>query len=284
MDDHLDYDRIERAIRYLETHAADQPRLADVAAELGLSEAHFHRMFHRWAGVTPKDFVQFLTLGRAKQLLAHAHSVMDASLEVGLSGSGRLHDLFVTIEALTPGEYKRGGEGVSIAWDTHDTPLGPALFAVTERGLCGLAFLGAEGLEGALADLKARWPNAGFRQDAGAIAPYAAEVGARMQGAPARPLALLLKGTPFQLKVWEALLAVPEGRVMSYQHLAASAGVPGASRAVGTAMGANPIGYLIPCHRVIRAGGEIGEYRWGSTRKRVLLAIEGARSVLSPSA
>lgn len=277
MDDQLDYDRIERAIRYLEAHAASQPSLAEVAEHLGLSEAHFHRMFHRWAGVTPKDFVQFLTLGRAKQLLADARSVLDASLEVGLSGSGRLHDLFVSIEALTPGEYKRGGAGVAIAWAVHPTPLGPALFAATERGLCGLTFLGPEGQERAIADLRDRWPHAEFQPDAVATAPYAAEVSARMQGGPTRPLALLLKGTPFQLKVWEALLAVPEGRVMSYQGLATAAGMPSATRAVGTAMGANPIGYLIPCHRVIRAGGEIGEYRWGAVRKRVLLAIEGAR-------
>lgn len=277
MDDPLDYDRIERAIRYLEAHAASQPSLAEVADHLGLSEAHFHRMFHRWAGVTPKDFVQFLTLGRAKQLLAGERSVLDASLEVGLSGSGRLHDLFVSIEALTPGEYKRGGAGVGIAWAIHPTPLGQALFAATERGLCGLTFLGAEGPERALADLRDRWPHAEFQPDAPATMPYAAEVSARMQGGPTRPLALLLKGTPFQLKVWEALLSVPEGRVMSYQGLAAAAGMPSATRAVGTAMGANPIGYLIPCHRVIRAGGEIGEYRWGADRKRVLLAIEGAR-------
>ena len=276
-----DYARVARAITYLEAHAAEQPGLAAVAAHVGLSAFHFQRLFHRWAGVTPKDFLQTLTLQRAKRLLADSRSVFDASLEVGLSGPSRLHDLFVNLETMTPGEFRRGAAGVRIAWGIHPTPFGEALVAATERGVCGFSFLGHGGGRGprgeAVASLRARWPRAELRVDTAATAPFAAEVSARMRGEPGQPLALLLRGSPLQIRVWRALLAVPEGKVCTYQGLARMAGVPGAARAVGTALATNPVGYLIPCHRVVRASGAVGDYQWEATRKRALLAVEATR-------
>jgi AraC family transcriptional regulator of adaptative response/methylated-DNA-[protein]-cysteine methyltransferase len=276
-----DFARIARAIAYLEAHAAEQPSLARIAAHLGLSEFHFQRLFHRWAGVSPKSFLQLLTLNHAKRLLAGSASVLEASLEAGLSGPGRLHDLFVGLDAMTPGEFKAQAATLEIGWGVHPTPYGPALIATTARGVCGFSFLGGEGAGSralAVAELHARWPGAALRQDPARTAAVAAEVSSRMAGKPAgTPLALLLAGTPFQTQVWRALLAIPEGHVCSYGQLARLAGYPGASRAVGAALGANPIGYLIPCHRVVRASGAVGDYRWGAARKRVLLATEALR-------
>ena len=273
-----DYGRVEQAIRYLEAHAQEQPTLSELAHQVGLSEFHFQRLFHRWAGVTPKAFLQCLTLNRAKALLAASGSLMDTSLELGLSGTGRLHDLFLGLEAMTPGEFKRAGEGLTIAWGVHATPFGEALFALTPRGLCGLSFLEASRAQ-TVAGLQARWPEARLVEDSRQTEPFAAEVVSRMQGAPSRPLALVLKGSPFQIKVWEGLLAIPEGGVASYQGLARAIGAPNASRAVGTARSLNPIGYLIPCHRVIKATGAVGEYRWGALRKQALLGVEGAKAL-----
>ena len=276
-----DYSRVALAIAYLEGHANNQPSLQEVAAHVGLSEFHFQRLFHRWAGVTPKAFLQCLTLGRAKALLQDAHSLLETSLELGLSGPSRLHDLFLSVEAMTPGAFKRGGEGLNIHWGVHETPFGEALLAVTPRGLCGLSFFGEGSRAEALRGLEHRWPEAGLTEAPERTEPIAQEVTARMQGAPGQPLSLVLKGSPFQVKLWEALLTIPEGRVTSYQGLAGLIQSPGASRAVGTALSMNPIGYLIPCHRVIRATGAIGEYRWGSVRKQALLAMEGARTLAS---
>lgn len=274
-----DYNRVEQVIRYLETHATEQPGLSELARHAGLSAFHFQRLFRRWAGVTPKDFLQCLTLERAKALLADSCSLLEASAEVGLSGPSRLHDLFLRLEAMTPGEYKRAGQGLTLRWGVHGTPFGEALFAATDRGLCGLGFL-EEGSRGAaLAELQARWPASTLKEDAQATESIAAEVVSRMLGRPGKPLALLLKGSPFQVKVWRALLAVPEGRIASYQAIAGLAGSPDASRAVGTALAMNPIGYLIPCHRVIRATGALGDYHWGGLRKRALLGVEGARNL-----
>lgn len=275
-----DYARIARAIAYLEAHATEQPGLAEIAAHLGLSEFHFQRLFHRWAGVSPKSFLQLLTLNHAKRLLAGSASVLEASIEAGLSGPGRLHDLFVGLDAMTPGEFKARAATLEIGWGVHPTPYGPALIAKTARGVCGFSFLATppEGEDEALAELRARWPGATLRHDPAGAATVAAEVSARMAGQPAgKPLALLLAGTPFQTQVWRALLAIPEGMVCSYGQLAQLAGYPGASRAVGAALGANPVGYLIPCHRVVRASGAAGDYRWGTIRKRVLLATEHTR-------
>lgn len=273
-----DYGRVEQAIRYLEAHTHEQPTLSELARQVGLSEFHFQRLFHRWAGVTPKAFLQCLTLNRAKTLLAGLSSLMETSLELGLSGTGRLHDLFLGLEAMTPGEFKRAGEGLTIWWGIHATPFGEALFAITPRGLCGLSFLEASRTQ-AVADFQARWPEARLVEDSRQTEPFADEVVSRMQGAPSRPLALVLKGSPFQTKVWEGLLGIPEGGVASYQDLARAIGTPNASRAVGTALSMNPIGYLIPCHRVIRASGAVGEYRWGALRKQALLGVEGARAL-----
>ncbi len=276
-----DYHRIAEAIRFIETNVEGQPRLEDVAGHLGLSPFHTQRLFLRWAGVSPKDFLQQLTLIRAKGELLASASLLDASHAVGLSGPGRLHDLFLGLEAMTPGEFKRGAEGVAIGWAVHPTPFGDALFGVTARGLAALTFVDREGEGGraeAIADLAARWPNATLREDAAITKPYADEVSRRMRGEIGAPLALVLKGTPFQVQVWRALLEVPEGRVTTYGELATRLDMERAPRAVGNACGQNPIAFLIPCHRVLRATGAIGDYRWDPLRKRALLAAEAARS------
>ncbi len=270
-----DYHRIGEAIRFIDAHVEEQPSLAEVAGHLGLSRFHFQRLFRRWAGITPKDFLQFLTLVRAKQQLAASASLLETSLRIGLSGPGRLHDLFLSIEAITPGEFKRGGTGLEIAWGVHPTPFGDAVFASTRRGLCGLSFV--EGNGSPWEELRQRWPEARLREGAHLTRPIAAEVVSRMRGLATKPLQLVLKGTPFQVQVWAALLQIPEGGVASYRRVAALAGMPSATRAVGSALGANPIGYLIPCHRVIRDTGAIGDYHWGAQRKAMLLAVEAAR-------
>lgn len=272
-----DYSRVERAIQYLESHCQEQPGLAEVARHAGLSEFHFQRLFQRWAGVSPKAFLQCLTLARAKRLLEDSRSLLDTSLEVGLSGAGRLHDLFLSLEAMTPGDYKQAGASLVISWSLHDTPFGPALFAATEKGLCALSFLEADAREQALRELQARWPAATLVEASDRTGPMAREVVSRMQGGRPGALPLLLKGSPFQIQVWKALLMIPEGRLATYQDIARLAGSPRATRAVGSALAVNPIGYLIPCHRVIRATGAIGDYHWGSIRKLALLGVEGAR-------
>jgi AraC family transcriptional regulator of adaptative response/methylated-DNA-[protein]-cysteine methyltransferase len=274
-----DFSRVEQAIHYLESHALEQPDLQALARHVGLSEYHFQRLFRRWAGVTPKDFLQCLTLNHAKELLSESRSLLATSQELGLSGTSRLHDLFLSLEAMTPGEFKRAGEGLVIRWGVHDTPFGEALFAATDRGLCALSFL-EEGSRGkAAAELQARWPAATLVEASTHCEPFALEVVSRMQGGARQPLSLLLKGSPFQVKVWQALLAIPEGKVATYQGLARLAGIPNASRAVGSALAMNPIGYLVPCHRVIRSTGAIGEYHWGTARKWALLGVEGARGL-----
>lgn len=270
-----DYARIAEAIRWLNTHYLDQPSLDDLAAHLHLSPFHMQRLFARWAGISPKRFVQYLTVEHAKQMLAGKGNVLDASLESGLSGPGRLHDLFVTVEAVTPGEYKSGGLGVEIAWGTHDGPFGRYLLATTERGICGLTFID-EGEEGALADLRVRWPAARIVEDRGTTTAVAESIFPSTLGAVPRPIHLLLKGTNFQLQVWRALLEIAPGNAASYEAVAQSIGAPTASRAVGSAVGANAIGYLIPCHRVIRKSGIVEGYAWGKVRKQAILAWESA--------
>jgi len=272
-----DYRRIEQAIRYLENHANAQPELSEVAGAVGLSEYHFQRVFSRWAGISPKRFLQFLTKEGAKELLAQSENLLDATYGVGLSSLGRLHDLFVTTEAVTPGEYKSGGAGVTIRYGLHDTPFGKALIGITERGICHLGFV--QSSEGqAIDDLIAHWQQARMIEDYEATAPLVEPIfDLRVRGNTS--LRLHLRGTNFQLKVWEALLRIPPGAVTSYAGLAAQAGRPGASRAVGTALGRNPVAVLIPCHRVIRKLGEFGNYRYGAARKKALLAREFAQSV-----
>lgn len=272
-----DYARVERAIRFVHAHAARQPSLAEVARELGLSEFHVQRLFQRWAGVSPKRFLQAITLARAKELLAAERPLLETSLAVGLSGPSRLHDLFVAVERMTPGEFARQAEGITLSWDVRPTRLGQALFAATARGLCALHFVDGGGSDEALAELQRRWPRATLRRDQGAVEGYADTLEARLGGEP-RPLALVLQGTPLQLRVWEALLRIPPGQVVSYGALARAVGAPGAARAVGSAVGRNPIGVLVPCHRVIQSTGALGGYRWGLARKLAVLGREVSAS------
>lgn len=265
-----DYLRIEQAILYLENHYREQPSLEDVAANIGLSEFHFQRVFTRWAGVSPKRFLQFLTKEGAKDLLSRSENLLDTTHQVGLSSLGRLHDLFVTTEAVTPGEYKARGEGVTIRYGLHASPYGKCLVAVTERGICHLGFI--QRSEGdAIDTLVADWKNAEMIEDQRSTASY---VDAIFDAAPGTPLHVHLRGTNFQLKVWEALLQIPAGAVTTYEGLAQRIGQPSASRAVGSAVGHNPIAVLIPCHRVIRKVGDFGNYRYGASRKKALLARE----------
>jgi AraC family transcriptional regulator of adaptative response/methylated-DNA-[protein]-cysteine methyltransferase len=270
-----DYRRIEQAIQYLEKHANSQPELNEVASAIGLSEYHFQRIFSRWAGISPKRFLQFLTKEGAKELLAQSEDLLETTYGVGLSSLGRLHDLFVTTEAVTPGEYKSGGAGLTIRYGLHATPFGKALIGTTERGICHLGFVGSS--EGHAIDaLVAAWQQAKMVEDHQATAPLVEPI-FDLSRRGNKPLRLHLRGTNFQLKVWEALLRIPPGAVTSYEGLAAQAGRPGASRAVGTALGRNPIAVLIPCHRVIRKLGEFGNYRYGAVRKKALLGWEAAQ-------
>ena len=265
-----DYLRIEQAILYLENHYQEQPSLDQVASNIGLSEFHFQRLFTRWAGVSPKRFLQFLTKESAKELLSRSENLLETTHKVGLSSLGRLHDLFVTTEAVTPGEFKTRGEGVTVRYGLHASPFGKCLVAVTERGICHLGFVQSSEGE-AIDNLVADWLNARMVEDSRSTAPL---VSAIFDAAPGTPLHVHLRGTNFQLKVWEALLQVPAGSVTTYEGLAQRIGQPNASRAVGSAVGHNPIAVLIPCHRVIRKVGEFGNYRYGALRKKVLLARE----------
>jgi AraC family transcriptional regulator of adaptative response/methylated-DNA-[protein]-cysteine methyltransferase len=272
-----DASRVTRAISYLCEQAREQPSLAEVAAQAGVSEFHFQRMFQKRVGISPKRFLQYLTLREAKDLLLESRSVLEASLEVGLSSPSRLHDLFVTVEQMTPGQFKERGEGLTLRWGVAPTPFGSALLAVLDGRLGGLSFLEGEDPAPALADLAERWPRARLARDPDAVRPFAAILESRLRGEPGQSLALVLKGTSFQLKVWEALLRIPEGRVVAYGDLARQVGEPGAVRAVGTAVGQNPVAFLIPCHRVIQASGALGNYHYGPGRKRAMLALERAR-------
>ena len=272
MDGGRDYARMAEAIRYIDATREERPGLEDVAGHLGLSPAHFQRLFTRWVGVSPKKYQQYLALDHARALLRERRSVLDAALETGLSGPGRLHDLFVGWEAMTPGEFARGGEGIEIAHGTGETPFGEAMVFWTPRGICGLAFTAETGREAAMADMGGRWPGARMRaDDAGAPAMLSRAFGG---GGGVR---LAIVGAPFQIKVWEALLAVPSGHVTTYSDIAARIGNPKAVRAVGTAVGRNPVAWLIPCHRALRKSGALGGYHWGLPVKRAMLAWESAR-------
>ena len=270
-----DYLRIEQAILYLENHYKDQPALEEVAANIGLSEYHFQRLFTRWAGVSPKRFLQFLTKEGAKGLLDQSENLLDTTHGVGLSSLGRLHDLFVTTEAVTPGEYKARGAGVTIRYGIHPTPFGNCLIATTERGICHLSFVQSSEGE-AIDNLVNDWKQAKMVEDYRATVSLVEPIFDLRYGSRGKPLNVHLRGTNFQLKVWEALLQIPAGAVTTYADIAARIGKPGATRAVGTAIGHNPIAVLIPCHRVIRKVGELGNYRYGSLRKKALLAREFA--------
>jgi len=264
-----DYQRIEQAIRYLTAHFRSQPSLQEVAEHVGLSSFHFQRLFRRWAGVTPKRWLQHLTARHAKELLGNSATVLQTTFETGLSSPGRLHDLLVAVEAMTPGELK-GGEGLELRFGLHPSPFGNCLLVRTPRGICSLEFLDVGDVD--VDGLVARWPDAVLRED---IAGTKRLVEAIFED---QPFALHLRGTNFQLQVWRALLRIPPGGVISYRGLAEGLGRPTATRAVASAIARNPVAYLIPCHRVLRSTGAIGDYRWGSVRKQAILARESARS------
>ena len=266
-----DYLRIEQAILYLENHYKDQPTLEDVAAHIGLSEYHFQKLFSRWAGVSPKRFLQFLTKENAKDLLDRSENLLEATHQTGLSSLGRLHDLFVNTEAVSPGEYKSHGAGVTIRYGIHPTPFGKCLIGTTDRGICHLGFV--QNSEGdAIDNLIADWKQAEMIEDYNSTSRLVEPI--FDLGYREKPLNVHLRGTNFQLKVWEALLHIPTGAVTTYEGIASQIGRPGAMRAVGTSIGHNPIAVLIPCHRVLRKVGQFGNYRYGAMRKKALLARE----------
>jgi AraC family transcriptional regulator, regulatory protein of adaptative response / methylated-DNA-[protein]-cysteine methyltransferase len=270
-----DYERVERAIRFIDAHYHEQPSLQDVAEHVGLSPSHFQRLFQRWAGVSPKRFLQLVTAEHARRLLRASGSTLDVAWTLGLSSPSRLHDLLVSLDAVTPGEFGAGGEGLEIRYGVHDSPFGLCFIAVTERGVCALHFLGDAPAE-PLSALRKDWPEAALREDPAGAGEVLQGVFPREPGT-GQPLPVLVRGTNFQVQVWDALLRVPPGAATTYGHLARSLGMPRAARAVGTAVGRNPIAYLIPCHRVLRASGAFGEYRWGAERKRAMLAWEATR-------
>ncbi|MBN2427797.1 MAG: methylated-DNA--[protein]-cysteine S-methyltransferase [Deltaproteobacteria bacterium] len=269
-----DYQRIERAIRYLEAHFREQPGLDEIAAAVNLSKFHFQRLFKRWAGVTPAQFLQVLTLKYTKEKLAESRSLLDTSFDAGLSGAGRLHDLFVSIEAMTPGEFKRMGEGLRIEFGFHSTPFGECLLALTQRGICHLGFVEDQDRGSAFAALQDNWPRAVLRENLTSTGALTARIFSPGLFDSERPFHLLLKGTNFQIQVWRALLKLPRGEILSYRDIAVYLGRPPAVRAVANAIAHNPIAYLIPCHRVIATSGIIHQYRWGCARKKALIALE----------
>ncbi len=275
-EDNYYYKIMRRAIDRIDAEGGQDLSLEDIAAEMNLSPAHFQRVFSRWAGVSPKRFQQWLTLDHAKSLLKDRHTTLETADAVGLSGSGRLHDLFTRWEAMSPGDYAKGGDGLNIMWGWFASPFGPALIMGTDRGICGIGFAAETGAEAAMDDLTSRWPNATFVENPEALAPLAEQAFPRDGREPTAPLFLI--GAPFQIKVWEALLQIPTGHVTTYSEIATAIGHPKAVRAVGTAVGRNPISWLIPCHRAIRKSGGLGGYHWGLPVKRAILAWEAAET------
>lgn len=267
------YQVIARALQVIDSEAPALT-LEGLAQRMNMSPAHFQRVFSQWVGVSPKRYQQYLTLGHARRLLTERHTLLGTALETGLSGTGRLHDLFLTWEAMSPGDYARGGAGLEIRWGWFESPFGPTIVMATDKGICGMGFADEAGAEVALEDLVRRWPKAAYVEDPTAIRPLVdAAFGGQATG-------LHLIGAPFQIKVWEALLAIPSGHVTTYADIAGAIGHPQAHRAVGTAVGRNPISFLIPCHRALRRDGGLGGYHWGLPRKRAMLAWEAARTGL----
>ncbi len=270
------YEVMRRAIELIDA-GGETLTLEELAAQMDMSPAHFQRLFSRWVGVSPKRYQQYLTLGHAKNLLRDRFTTLAASHSVGLSGSGRLHDLFLRWEAMSPGAFAREGAGLVIRWGWFESPFGPALVMGTDKGICGIGFAAETGEEHAMADLLGRWPRAEFVEDPMMLRPWVlAAFGA--ETAELRSAPLFLIGAPFQIKVWEALLAIPTGHVTTYSEIAEAIGNPRAVRAVGTAVGRNPVSWLIPCHRALRKSGGLGGYHWGLPVKRAMLAYETARS------
>jgi AraC family transcriptional regulator of adaptative response/methylated-DNA-[protein]-cysteine methyltransferase len=272
-----DYDVVRRAIAYISERWRSQPEIDAIAAAAGVTPTELHHLFRRWAGLSPKAFLQALTLDSARGLLRDSASVLDAAYEVGLSGPGRLHDLFVTHEAMSPGEWKSGGEGLAIRHGFHPSPFGKALVMATERGLAGLAFADAGEEPAALADMKRRWPKAAYVEDAAHTGALAGRVFDPKLWRADRPLRVVLIGTDWEVRVWETLLKVPMGRATTYSDIAVKVRAPKAARAVGAAVGKNPLAFVVPCHRVIGKGGNLTGYHWGLTRKRAMLGWEAGR-------
>jgi AraC family transcriptional regulator of adaptative response/methylated-DNA-[protein]-cysteine methyltransferase len=271
-----DYNRIAEAISFIASRVNDQPTLEEIAAHVHLSPYHFQRLFCRWAGVTPKRFLQTLTVERAKLLLSQSRSLLEVSDSLGLSSGSRLYDHFVHLEAITPGEFKTGGSGLTIEYGEHDTPFGKVFIATTPRGICNLAFLEHNEIDENLAGLYKKWPHAEMHENhVRTLVVVETMFGNVMK--PDRPLSLYVSGTNFQTSVWKALLKIPPGTLASYSQVAAAIGRPGAARAVGHAVGANPVALLITCHRVIQQSGKIGGYHWGETRKHAIHVWEAAR-------
>lgn len=271
------YNVMRRAIDRIDNGDASVS-LSELAGEMGMSPAHFQRLFSQWVGVSPSRYRQFLTLGHARTLLRERFTTLDAAHASGLSGPGRLHDLFLRWEAMAPGDYAKGGAGLTINWGWFDSPFGPALVMGTDRGICGLAFAAETGTAEAMEDLRSRWPDAHYVENPDALADWVRIAFGLSEAGKKAPMYLI--GAPFQIKVWEALLAIPTGHVTTYGEIAASIGNPKAVRAVGTAVGRNPVSWLIPCHRALRKSGELGGYHWGLPVKRAMLAWESAQTGL----
>lgn len=275
-DDGYHYQVMRRAIELLDG-AEESLTLEQIAEAMGMSPAHFQRLFSRWVGVSPKRYQQYLMLGHAKEMLRDRATTLQAAHEVGLSGTGRLHDMFLRWEAMSPGEFARAGAGLTVNWGWFDSPFGLALVMGTDRGICGLALAAEMGKDAAMQDLVRRWPNASFVEDADRLRPWVLTAfGAEDDTRDKAPVYLI--GAPFQIKVWEALLRVPSGHVTTYSDIASAIGNPKAVRAVGTAVGRNPVSWLIPCHRALRKSGALGGYHWGLPVKRAMLAFEAARA------
>lgn len=271
---HINYRRIAQAIDYINENFKEQPSLDDIAKSIGMSPFHFQRLFKEWAGVSPKKFIQYLSVGYAKRLLKNEHTtLLDTAFETGLSGTGRLHDLFINLEGMTPGDFKNGGEKLTINYCFAESPFGKIIVAATAKGVCHMAFEEDESL--AISDLTSRFPSASYQQTLDKFQQDALSI-FRDDWQQLDQIKLHLKGTEFQLKVWETLLAIPKGSLTTYGSVAREIDKPNASRAVGTAIGSNPVAFLIPCHRVIQASGKLGGYMWGSTRKSAIIGWEAS--------
>ena len=273
-----DYGVVRSAIAYISEHWREQPEIERIAEAAGVTSPELHHLFRRWAGLTPKAFLQAITLEHARKLLRSSASVLDATYEVGLSGPGRLHDLFVTHEAMSPGEWKSGGQGLTLRYGFHPSPFGAALVMATDRGLAGLAFADPGEEEAALEDMRSRWARAKYVEDAATTAPLARRIFDPKLWRPDRPLRIVLIGTDFELRVWETLLGIPLGKASTYSDIARKLGRPKAARAVGAAVGKNPVSFVVPCHRVIGKGGDLTGYHWGLTRKRAILGWEAGKA------
>ncbi len=277
--DKQDYETVRRAIEFLTKKFRDQPEVEAVAAAMKTDPRQLNELFRRWCGLTPKAFLQAVTLDNAKKLLAQSQNILEASYELGLSGPGRLHDLFVVHEAMSPGEWKTGGEGLEIRYGFHPSPFGTALVMVTRRGLCGLAFSDPGKENAALKDMRSRWKNAHYGEDSAATADIAARIFQSDRWKPDTPLRVVLIGTDFEVRVWETLLKVPLGRAATYSDVAKKIGRANAPRAVGAAVGKNPISFVVPCHRIVGSNGALTGYHWGLTRKRAMLGWEQAKII-----